>query len=1148
MIPVCLFGSGACRVLNHDCSKYIHEMNAEQIESSVIKTKLAKVMKLKMFFLLIFALHAGVNVFSQKITLSEKSVPLEKVFSEIRRQTGYELLYDEKLVKNIVVSDIRFREASLEDVLNACLKYNKLEYQIKHNTIIITASEEKAAVQDTRVLQTDVHGTVTDETGVPLLAVTVSLRNEKTGYSKSSISDDKGNFVFINVPPGPGYRFTFTRINYETKKISDYTIPENSVSLTIQMQLAIGSLDDVVVLGFGQTQKKIAQTGSLASVTTKDLKQSPVANLTNALAGRLPGLTAIQRSGEPGNDAASLFIRGRSTLNSTSPLITIDGVKKDDDAISRLDVNEVENITILKDASATALYGVKGANGVIIITTRRGKSGKPSINVNVQRAVQQAIRLPKYLGSYDYAILANEAAANDDRTGTAPLPFSDSAIEAYLTHADPLRYPDVNWVKEMIKPSSLTKADFNVNGGSDQVKYFVNVGYTQQNGLYKVTKQPKYNPESWLKRYNFRSNIDMELDRNFSMALNLFGAIENTNGPNINSADLLGYLASVQPNAAPVMYPTGFYGRNPQAGINPVKEMNTLGYRQGFNSYLSGMLSATRKLDLITPGLFIKGNYSFDGSYTNSYVRSQSVREAYYIGSGDVYDSSNYVYKGTDKPLTAPDVSYYQKRNIWMDVSLNYQHTFNKHSFTGLLLANRTQEVRGGEVPYVSQGLVGRVAYNFNYKYFAEVDAGYNGTDQFAKGNRYGFFPAVSAAWALSEENFMKSIPNIDYLKIRASYGLTGNDRLNSNRRWLFMSEYTRNGGYAFGDNPVVLQGVRESALGNPLVTWEKARKFNAGLDAKFAKGLLGVTIDVFHEKRNDILITRNSVPSLIGLNESNLPPVNFGAVENKGFEIELTHQRTIGKVSYYVRGNMSYARNKIVYMDEEHRDYDYQQRTGTRIEQLFGLTAIGFFQSQDDISKSPTQFGFVIPGDIKYLERNGDGVVDKNDEAPIGKTPVPEIFYGLSAGFQWKGFDLSCLFQGAGNVSVVLSNQAAYEFWNHANVLPQHLGRWTPATVETATYPALHWSVNENNHRSSTFFLKDASYVRLKNLEIGYTFKKLRMLSAAGLSAVRIFANGQNLYTWDKVGGNFDPEIPSGNGAVYPQQKAFNFGLSVDF
>ncbi|HVW60507.1 MAG TPA: TonB-dependent receptor [Puia sp.] len=1039
-------------------------------------------MKLTSFLLLAACLQVSAKARSQTVSFSGRKVPLEQVFTSVEKQTGYVFFYDEAVMSGVRPVTVRATNMPLETFLNLALKEAPLKFSFQNKTIVI--SRRPPVMTPVRPAR--------DTTLLP------ALKRTKDTATIADIDSTKGS-----------------------------------------------SLEGVVVLGFGQTQKKIAQTGAVVSIGTKEIKQSPVSNIANALTGRLPGLVSIQRSGEPGADDPQLYIRGISTTNSTAPLITIDGVQKESSAISMLDPNEVESVTILKDASATALYGVKGANGVIIIKTRRGKEGKPAASASLQTSVQKATSLPQYLDSYHFAVLANEAYKNDNPNGTLP-PYTDADIEAYRTGSDPYGHPNVDWLNAMLQPARMTRADFNISGGSPMVKYFANIGYTDQQGLYKAEKNPQYDPSLNYKRYNFRSNIDIDFDKDFSLGLSLFGSIENKRASNTSTTDLFDYLMKEPPNAFPIKYPTGFYGGTNRS--NPFQLLNGTGYTQSFNSSLSGMLTLTRKLDFITKGLFLKGNYSFDGYFTNNFTRTMSSRTAMYKGSGPFTDTASYVYAGVDQPLSAPSSSFGQNRDIWIDASLNYEQVFGDHTVTGLLLANRTQQVIGGQIPFVSQGLVSRLTYSFRNKYFAELNAGYNGTDNFAKGKRYGLFPAVSAGWVLSKENFLKDDPVIDFLKLRASYGITGNDQLNG-RRWLFVSDYQSGTGYPYGDPLTSVGGVAEGPAANPDITWEKAHKLNIGAEIKILKELFGVTIDVFRERRSDILITRGSVPSIIGVPTANLPPANMGVVVNKGFEVEITHRQRIGNVTYFVKANGSYARNKILFMDEVDWPYDYLRRTGRPIGQLYGYTALGFFKDQDDIDKSPAQFGKLIPGDLKYKDLNHDNVIDANDQGPIGRTYIPEILFGVSGGVNWKNVDASFLFQGATNYNVIFDHEGAWEFYNGAKVMVQHLGRWTPATANTATYPVLHYGQNANNHLTGSFWMKDASYIRLKNVEVGYTFRNLQLSKSTHLSTLRIFVSGENLVTWDRMGKqSFDPEAPAGKGFYYPQLKVYNVGISTDF
>lgn len=1092
---------------------------------------------LTLVFCMVFSVTGyAQTVLQTKVTIAFDEQSLDKVLQQLQKKTGINFAYTQDDVQSFQVQKMSFTNEPLEDVCKEILKNTSLSFKEFSGYIVITRS----AVVPVEKKQTGilVTGKITDaETKEGLAGVNVLVQRTMKGV----MSKGDGSFS-MEVQPGDILLFTYTGYGSVRQPVGSATIFDIVMNHT-------GSMGEVVVLGFGQSQKKIAQTGAVASITTKEIKQSPAANIANALTGRLPGLISVQRSGEPGSDNPELYIRGRATLNDNAPLITIDGVEKDPHMLdlSALDPNEIESVTILKDASATALYGVKGANGVIIIKTRRGTEGKPRINTSVQTSIQSATRIPKYLDSYNYALLANEAYLNDNPNG-ALIPYSAEALKAYESGSDPYKYPNVNWMHEMLKPAQMTRADFNISGGTPIVKYFVNAGYTQQNGLYKADKTDQYDANLKYRRYNFRSNIDIDFDKDFSVGLSLFGAIENTNAPNANTDDIFNYLAKTPPNAYPIKYPNGYYGGATRG--NPFALVNTTGYRQGFNSSLSGMFTATRRLDFITPGLYVKGNFSFDGFFKSTLTRSREVKTATYKGNGDYYDTANYSFSGSDAPLKAPDSNFTQSRSSWLDLSVNYDRTFGIHNITALLLVNRQQKVLGGTIPYVSQGLVSRITWSLRNKYFAEFNAGFNGTDNFAKNKRYGFFPAGSVGWVISKEAFLQNNSVIDFLKIRASYGLTGNDKLGK-RRWLFISENVSGGGYSFGtDQMTYIGGRQEGAMANPDVTWEKARKLNIGMEVKLWRDLLSVTVDVFREKRNDILITRGVIPDILGVSQVNLTPANMGVIVNRGIEMEMTHHNRVGNVTYTLRANGSFARNKVLFKDEVSYPYDYSKATGHQIGQLIGFTAIGFFDSKDEIQNSARQFGPLIPGDIKYKDMNGDGVIDNNDKGPIGKSTVPEFLYGISGNVGWKDFDLSVLFQGAGNYSARFSHEGAWEFYNGAKVMEQHLGRWTPETAATATYPALHYGQNTNNHQElSSFFVKDASYIRLKNVEIGYTFRKLQITKNTGIASLRIYANGMNLYTWDRMGsGSFDPEAPSGKGFFYPQLRVVNFGISADF
>lgn len=1109
----------------------------DQLRIHVFKRKLIMRINLVSFLILLSFVHVFATGHAQQVSFKASAPSAERLFSEIRKQTGYTVLYSGLSLKGVTFSNIHFESTPLKNVLSQLSKAKGWDYEVDGKTIILRQKRQASRTTSTNTsVQDPIQGIVKDEMGNPLGGATIRIKNES---GTTAGSDADGTFLIM---ASEGQTLIINMIGYLPKEIE----LGNEKQIEVIMEPDVLGMEEVVVLGFGQTQKKIAQTGSTASISNKELMQSPVSNITNALAGRLPGLIAVQRSGEPGRDRSDLYIRGVATLNSAAPLVTIDGVQKEYSAITTLDPNEIENITILKDASATALYGVKGANGVIIVTTKRGTAGKATIAARSQTAIQTPTRIPRFLDSYGFATLYNEAYRNDNPT-SGTIPYSDEALEAYRTGSDPLLYPNVDWAKEVLTNSMSSQTNFSMSGGSERARYFVNMGYMYQDGLYKTERNDLYNNNFEMKRYNFRSNVDIDFDDDLSLALNLYGAIEDRNYPNVSAADMFGaYISRIPPNAFPVRYPTGFWGLHPTGYSNPLHRINSTGFTQEFNSSLSGMATLTRKLNFITEGLSVKGNFSFDGYFRNNFTRRMDVQLAVYNGSGDYNDPTNYVYRGQDIPLSAPTATYGQNRDVWLDMSLNYNRTFGDHTFTGLLLANRQQKILGGQIPFVSQGLVGRIAYDYQSRIFAEFNAGYNGTDNFAKANRYGFFPAISLGWVALQDH-----PVINLLKLRGSSGITGNDQLTvTNRRWLFIEEFLDGSGYSFGETLANIEGIAEGPLANPLVSWETAWRSNVGVELNlFNSRLFSTTIDFFYEKRDDMLVLPQSIPYMSGVPASNLPPANFGKTENKGFEIEIKHAHRIGEVNYFINVNTSLAKNKILEMDEETQAYPNLFRTGQRIGQEFGLKTIGFFESEEDIINSRQQtFGRVIPGDLKYYDTNGDGIIDNNDIMPIGKSTIPEMMFGFSGGVDYKGFDFSFLLQGAAGFTYTRELETAYEFYNGGKVMDMHLGRWTPETASTATYPVLHSEFSDNNHRKSSFFVRPGDYLRLKNMEIGYTFRNINLFDKKRLNNVRLYTNGMNLFTWDKTEGDFDPESPGGRYWTYPQVQIFNFGISTNF
>ncbi len=1043
-------------------------------------------------------------------------------------------------------------------------------------------------------------GKVTDgTTNEELIGVTVTVKGETGGV----ITDLEGNYS-ISVPYAEATLvFSYIGFQPQTVKLSGQT------TLNVKLVEDTKALEEVVVVGY-TTQKRENITGAVATITTKDLVQSPTANINNALAGRLPGLIVNQFSGgEPGVDKSELFIRGKATYGDQSPIVIVDGVERD---MSYLSADEIETFTILKDAASTAPYGIRGANGVIVITTKRGQaSEKATVNFKASVGFNNVVKTPSLLGSADYAILYNEALFNDAKmlgqdVNSLKL-FSDDAISKFRRakgdNSDGFGY---NWdyFDYMFKPAMQQNYSLSVRGGTDKVRYFVLAGYGSQGSNYDHTDLSKFNTSPGFKKYNFRSNIDVDITEKFWVKLDLGARI--TDRTNIGSgASRLSNLAMTQPPYLPIVLEqndnqanVAYYDKNPNGMLygdqiyrfNLLGELSRSGYHTEKNTYLEGSFSLGYDLDFITNGLKIEGIFSYDAKERQNIKRQvPTYKEGYreYPGYAtfnpnpdgrDIYMIPGY-YQGayktgnkyeSDQPVeNALDQSEPQNRTYYQ-IKMSYGQSFNKvHNVFGMLLVNQFSEgkYKDSKVKpeHRYQGITGQFSYNFSNNYFAEFNFGYNGSENFAPSRRYGFFPAVSGGWVISNESFMERTNSwMDFLKIRASYGLVGNDKMSDDQRFAYLQLYESGGGYDFGEggfgtNP---GGWKEGKLANENVTWEKAKKMNLGLDATFLKQRLRFSFDYFQEDRYDILTVLSDddklgFPDIVG---KDAPMINSGRVKNHGVEFELTWSDKIGKdFRYFIKPNLTFARNKVIEMNEVNYTYGWRQKTGKSLDANMLYVFDHFVKDQaeaDRLNAAAYQpWGSLIPGDVVYRDLDGDGkITDENDRMQMGYSRNPEIQFGLPVTLSYKGFDFSVLFQGAAHSSLLLKDAAVYDFPNYdqdktGRVRPLHLNRWTPETAETATYPVLHMGAHPNNKNSnSSLFMYDASYIRLKNIELGYTLPK-KAIRFAGLNNVRFYAQAQNIITWDRLGElDVDPEMKNGSGDWYPILKVFNFGVDVTF
>ena len=894
--------------------------------------------------------------------------------------------------------------------------------------------------------------------------------------------------------------------------------------------------NDINKVAYGM-QPKWMTTGAVSSVRGNELK-SFVPNIANMLNGRIPGLVVQQWGCEPGADSPAMNARGVNTYGSgTGLFIVIDGFQSTEAYFQQLTPQEIESITLLKDASATAIYGSKGANGVLLITTKRGTSDKIKINFSIQSGFQQPLRLPEFLGAYDYATLYNEALVND---GKSPF-YTPMDLEAYKTGNDPIFHPDVDWYGTILrKAAPITNYNFTASGSNEYFRYFVLLNVLDDRSLYrKAGNVSDFSKNGTYTRYNFRTNIDVKLSKRLQGAITLGGTIEDKTNPGTseNTSGMFDLMSSIAPNAFPVYVSTGMYGGNSMYS-NPLGDLMQTGYTSYNGRSLQAIFQLKGDLGFITPGLSVNGAVGFN-TYFKSYSK-KSRQYARYSVDRDNADEIIYTTYGQNTSLAGDESSSSQWRDYSLQASLNYNRTFNGlHNIDAIYLGSYNDYVvTGTDLSYKNIAMGGRVTYSYDKRYIGEFSFGYNGTENFPKGHRFGFFPAGSLGWILSNEAFLKGNPILNYLKLRASYGIVGNDNIGG-IRYMF-DQYYDGYGYHLGNSNNVQDGLVQGKLANPDVTWEKEKKFNVGFEATLVNKI-DVSFDYFIQKRSNILSQPyRTVPDYLGISR---PDINIGKVDNKGLETSIRYNG-IGKkdLTYFVETSLWYAKNKVVYNAEAIQENEYLYGTGRIVGQPFVLEAIGFFKDEDDILKSPTQtFTDVRPGDIKYKDQNKDGKIDSNDYYPIGYTSMPQITLGLHGGITFKGFDMDIFFQGAANRTVYCGGKYYHAFQNDGKISSIALGRWTPETAETATYPRLSSENNLNNYQASSFWQKNGNFLKLRSLEIGYTLP-FQLSRKINLEKVRIFANGTNLFSLDHMDGFTDPETMSG----YPALRTISFGLSI--
>ncbi|MBD8387171.1 TonB-dependent receptor [Dysgonomonas sp. BGC7] len=1047
----------------------------------------------------------------------------------------------------------------------------------------ISDRNEISEIKETAQSAITITGLVTDGDGNPLIGVTVSVKGTTTGV----MTDLEGRYS-IRVPEGKSLEFTYIGFNTETREIK-----KGETSINIRMVESSVDLEDVVIIGYGQ-QKKESVVSAINTVTSKELAVTG-RSLANSIAGQIAGVIAIQPSGEPGYDDSNFWIRGVSSFaGGTNPLIVVDGVPRG--SFSNIPVDEIETFTVLKDAAATAVYGAEGANGVVLVTTKRGKAQKTAISFNMEQTMKTPIRLPEILDSYRTLNLYNEARWNDDgnplRDWVAP--FSDETLEKYRTGADPDLYPNTNWMDLLKDHTYTSRYTINFRGGGDKVRFFVSGAYYTEDGIYKGNPIEDYDANLKYERYNLRSNIDMDITKTTKMSVDMSGFYVQQNAPR-SSADRLFSAFTIFPTyLIPMVYSDGTFSDHPlntdvnAERANPYNLLNNVGYTKNWEVTVQTRVGLEQKLDIITKGLSWKGAVSFD-SFTQGRIDRAKEAQSFFAEGRDADGKLILKQIKAGSALANPTSSASSgEKKIYLETSLNYDRLFaEKHAVTGLILYNQKESQyqrrdNGIEMlPYRKQSVVARGTYGFDNRYYLEASFGMTGSENFAKGHRWGFFPAVGAAWTVSQESFMKSAENtLSKLRFRVSYGRTGNDQLSNDLSRFPYREKVNEGasGYPLGitqgsggggtNNPG--NGIVESDYATPLLKWEIEDKFNLGMDLGLLRGKVDLGIDYFRNNRHAILMRRNTIPSAAGLRVS--PMQNFGKTENQGIDASLVVRHEIGNVSLAARGNITYTKNKVIEYDEIPQVYKYQQYTGNSIGQPLLYIAEGLYTPDDFIittdphSKKqtyklkeglPVPGAIVSPGDIKYRDLNGDGVIDTYDRTydnGFYPSSSPGIVYGFGLNAEWKGFNVGVFFQGVTNVSANLLNKVEnfvpfVRGVEYQSVRTEGLNRWRSEDPynQDVIYPRLHSTSFSNNLEWSTWWHRDASFLRLKNIEFGYTFEK-KLVQKVKLEGIRLYVQGQNLHTWDNI-KFWDPELRDArSGAKYPMSASWTLGLDVTF
>jgi len=1101
---------------------------------------------------------------SNKFSINIEQGTLKQILSQIEKQSNYSFFYVDSDISNTKIS-VKISGKDINETLDIVLKGTNLKYHVdgKNINIFKNTPVKKSTGKVKRIT-----GRVIDQAGVTLPGVSVV---EEGNSSNGAITNIDGLYE-INVRDD-----ATIKLSYIGFKPHEELITGDKSVYDIALSENVNALDELVVVGYGQ-QRKISNVGAQSTIDVEDLK-IPSSSLSTALAGRISGVIAVQRTGEPGKDASDIWIRGISTPNSSSPLVLVDGVER---AFDDIDPEDIESLTTLKDASATAVYGVRGANGVILIQTKPGIVGKPVVTVDYYEGVTQFTKSVDMADGLTYMNAANEALANNNQTPK----YSQAYMDNTKNNVDPYLYPNVNWMKELFNDwGSNRRANVNVRGGSPSANYYASVSYYNESGLMKTNNVEDYNSALDYSRYNFTTNLNLKVTGTTTVVIGAQGYLGLGNYPAIAASDIYSSAMGI----SPVDYPKMFYvngqayvpGINPNGGSrNPYADETMRGYDSQSTNQIYSNIRLTQDLSMLTKGLSFSAMYAYD---VYSYLDvTESKREStyYFTDRNNPYDATgqpilSQTYPGSD--VLGYGSSTNGTQNEYLESSFTYDRTFGNNRVSGLLLYNQQSKLvypvgdLESSLPYREQGLAGRATYSWNDRYFAEFNVGYNGSENFAPQNRYGTFPAMGIGWVVSNEKFWNPIsPVISFLKFRYTNGTIGNGEV-SNRRFMYLAQYQydSNYGYSWGGNNQT-SGV--SVINDAEdVGWETSHKQDLGTDIKLFNNQLSIVFDLYSEHRTDILLARTlSIPAFLGYQSS--PYGNVGVVDNKGFDGNLEYNKKFGKDwKLTVRGNVTFSKDQWVKSDQPDQLYPWMNQAGHNINAIWGYEANGLY-TQDDINQInawtalpaaqqattkrpfPAQFGAVQAGDIIYKDLNGDGKIDSYDQTAIGHGDVPVMVYGFGFNLQYKSFKLGLLFEGTEGADRLLSGSSINPFSGDGgggNLFSNIADRWNAANPsQNVFYPRLAYGSdqadNVNNFQPSTWWVKDVDFLRLKTMQASYDLPK-KWVNKMGVKNTTIYVMGSNLLTFSKF-NLWDPELNTSNGTSYPNSSIYTLGINFSF